>query len=521
MGVYLNAGNEQFREAIRSKIYVDKTGLSAWTNRRLGTRDKYVCVSRPRRFGKTMAEEMLQAYYSEGCDSKALFTGLKIAEDPSFADHLNKYSVLHLNIQEFLSGSPAIEEMISQISRSVLWDLKKAYPQVELYDAQNMIRSMMDIYDATKNTFIILIDEWDCIFREYHGDKKSREGYLDFLRSWLKDQPYVGLAYMTGILPIKKYGTHSALNMFTEFSMVNPGDLAEFVGFTAEEVEKLCVQYHMDVEETKAWYNGYSFPKASEIYAPKSVVDAMQFGQFDDYWNKTETYEALRRYIELNYDGLREKVVALLAGDSIRINTGKFANDMTTFADADDVLTLLVHLGYLAYDFQNKAVRIPNRELQQEFYNAIEGAKWSEVLQAVQKSRDLLESIWQMDESAVAKGIEDAHFETSILQYNDENALSYVISLALYSAREIYTVIREMPGGKGYADVAFIPRPEHCGKPTLLVELKWNQSAETALNQIKRKKYPDALQAYKGNLLLVGINYDRESKAHACRIERA
>lgn len=398
---------------------------------------------------------------------------------------------------------------------------EKAYPQVELYDAQNMIRSMRDIYDATKNTFIILIDEWDCIFREYHGDKKSREGYLDFLRSWLKDQPYVGLAYMTGILPIKKYGTHSALNMFTKFSTVNPGDLAEFVGFTAEEVEKLCTEYHMDVEETKAWYNGYSFPKASEIYSPKSVVDAMQFGQFDDYWNKTETYEALRRYIELNYDGLREKVVALLAGDSIRINTGKFANDMTTFADADDVLTLLVHLGYLAYDFQNKAVRIPNRELQQEFYNAVEGAKWSEVLQAVQKSGDLLESTWQMNESAVAKGIEDAHFETSILQYNDENALSYVISLALYSAREIYTAIREMPGGKGYADVAFIPRPEHCGKPTLLVELKWNQSAETALNQIKRKRYPDALQAYKGNLLLVGTNYDRESKAHACRIERA
>ncbi len=226
---------------------------------------------------------------------------------------------------------------------------------------------------------------------------------------------------------------------------MNPGDLAEFVGFTAEEVEKLCTEYHMDVEETKAWYNGYSFPKASEIFAPKSVVDAMQF---DDYWNKTETYKVLRRYIELNYDGLREKVVALLAGDSIRINTGKFANDMATFADADDVLTLLVHLGYLAYDFQNKAVRIPNRELQQEFYNAIEGAKWSEVLQAVQKSGDLLESTWQMDESAVAKGIEDAHFETSILQYNDENALSYVISLALYSAREIYTVIREMPGGR-------------------------------------------------------------------------
>lgn len=520
MGIYLNPTNEAFREAIRSRIYVDKTGLISWTNRMLGTRDKYVCISRPRRFGKTMAEEMLQAYYCEGYDSSELFAGLKIVKDSTFALHLNKYPVLHLNMQEFLSTSSAIDGMLSLISRSVLWDLKKAYPQVELFDENHLARSMKDIYEATHRSFVILIDEWDCIFREYQRDKNVQEKYLDFLRNWLKDQPYVGLAYMTGILPIKKYGTHSALNMFTEFSMVNPGELAEFVGFTASEVEGLCREYQQDFEETKAWYNGYSFPKAPEIYAPKSVVDAMQFGQFDDYWNKTETYEALRKYIEMDFDGLHEKIVALIAGDAIRINTGKFANDMTTFADADDVLTLLVHLGYLAYDFDSRTVRIPNREIRQEFYNAVEGAEWSEVTTAIHASNKLLEAIWRMDEDAVAKGMEAAHFETSILQYNDENALSYTILLALYAAREFYTMIRELPGGKGYADIVFLPRPKHMDKPALLVELKWDKSAETALQQIREKHYPAGLQGYQDHLLLVGISYDKEKKEHSCRIEK-
>ena len=291
------------------------------------------------------------------------------------------------------------------------------------------------------------------------------------------------------------------------------------MGFTADEVKQLGEKYAMDYEETRAWYNGYHFPDVAEVYSPKSVVDAMLSGRYDDYWNRTETYEALRKYIEMNYDGLKDAVIQMLAGSHIKINTGKFTNDMTTFASADDVFTLLIHLGYLAYDSEREEVFIPNKEISKEFYNAIEGAGWQEVIRTVKKSMDLLQSVWQMDAGKVAVGIEQAHYETSVLQYNDENALSYTVSLAFYAAREYYTVIQELPTGKGYADIVYIPRKKYADKPAMLVELKWNQSSEGAITQIKNKEYVKGLEEYKGNLLLVGISYDKEKKEHDCVIE--
>ena len=295
---------------------------------------------------------------------------------------------------------------------------------------------------------------------------------------------------------------------------------AEYVGFTAEEVKELGEKYGMDYEETRAWYNGYHFPKVKEIYSPKSVVDAMLAGRYDDYWNRTETYEALRKYIEMNFDGLKDTVIQMLAGSRKKINTGKFSNDMTTFESADDVFTLLVHLGYLAYDSEKEEVYIPNREISKEFYNAVDGAGWQEVARAIRNSSELLESVWNLKQDKVAAGIERAHYETSVLQYNDENALSYTIFLAFYAAREYYTVIRELPTGKGYADIVYIPRKKYADKPAMVVELKWNMSAEGAIAQIKKKQYVKALEEYKGNLLLVGIDYDKEKKGHSCVIEK-
>lgn len=309
--------------------------------------------------------------------------------------------------------------------------------------------------------------------------------------------------------------------------MTDPGNLAEFFGFTEEEVKKLCEEYAMNFEEAKAWYNGYGLISHSRledrkysIYSPKSVVEAMLRHKFGTYWNRTETYEALKIYIQMNMDGLKDSVIQMLAGEGVRINTGTFSNDMTTFATKDDVLTLLVHLGYLTYNSETEKVTIPNKEVSQEYLNAISTMDWHEVMRSVENSRKLVEALWNQDAKAVAAGIENVHDEISILQYRDENSLSCTIHLAFYFAREYYTIIRELPTGKGFADICMIPRKIHADKPAVIIELKWDKDAEGAIAQIKEKKYVKSLEDYKGNLLLAGINYDKKTKTHTCVIEK-
>ena len=524
MGVYLNPGNEKFAKAVQSEIYVDKTGLIEYTNQVINTVQRYVCVSRPRRFGKSMTADMLTAYYGKECDSRELFSGLKISQNAVFAQHLNQYPTIFLNMQEFLSRSKEIGQVIDRVRRMLLRELKNSYPDVDYFDDTDLVESLQDIYAATKQSFVIIIDEWDCVFREYQQDKKAQEEYLDFLRDFLKDKVYVALAYLTGILPIKKYGTHSALNMFDEFTMLDPGPLAEYVGFTEQEVQELCPQYDMSYDKMKQWYDGYDL-KGIQIYNPRSVVMSLSGHDFDSYWTKTETYEALKKYIQMDMYNLKELVTRLIAGSSIEINPDKFQNDMTTFASADDVLTLLVHLGYLTYDFDTCTVHIPNQEVQKEFINCIEDGGWEPVMDAIRKSEELLAATIRGEEETVARMIENAHQEnTSILAYNDENSLACVIALAYYSAKKNYVVYRELAGGKGFADMVFVPR-KTTQTPAIVVELKWNQT-EAAITQIKRKQYVESLKDYRGEVILVGINYESKElkkddyKKHSCKIER-
>ena len=527
MGSYLNPGNLSFRGSLRSKIYVDKSELIARTNEALCTEQKYICVSRPRRFGKSMAANMLAAYYDRSENTEELFRNLAISKDESYKENLNQYDVIKINMQEFLSMSETIEEMLEMLKNYLVLDFKEAYHEVQFRDEKNLIQVMKDVFRYTKCPFVILIDEWDCLFREYKQNKEAQKKYLDFLRAWLKDKDYVALAYMTGILPIKKYGSHSALNMFTEYSMTNPREMAEYFGFTENEVKALCEKFHRNFEETRAWYDGYELVTVNgkeqitySMYSPKSVVDAMLSGVFDNYWNQTETYEALKAYIQLNFDGLKDSVVRMLAGESVQINTGTFSNDMTNFQGKDDVLTLLIHLGYLSYHWPDKTVTIPNKEVSQEYINAISTMDWSEVTASIEASRKLLESLWNLDEKAVAAGIDKTHREISILQYNNDNALSCTINLAFYFAREYYMIIRELPTGKGFADVCFIPRKMHLDKPAMIIELKWDKTAKGAISQIKEKQYVDALRDYQGNLILAGINYEKDTKTHTCVIEK-
>lgn len=520
MGNYLNPGNEGFRKITNSDIYIDKTEMLCYTNSVMDTMQGFLCVSRPRRFGKSTAANMLAAYYSRGCDSREMFSGFNIAKSEDFLRYLNRYNTIFLNMQEFLSQSKNIEGMLALVRKTLLWEILEEYPEYRYFDRSNLTRTMQDVYSRSKIPFVIIIDEWDCVFREYKTDKEAQEQYLDFLRDMLKDKAYIHLAYMTGILPIKKYGTHSALNMFDEFSMIDPGPLASYVGFTEEEVKSLCAKYQMDSEEVKNWYDGYFFEKVNAVYSPRSVVSCMRFGKIGNYWNQTETFEALKVYIDLDFDGLKEDVLSMIAGERVPVNTGSFANDMTTMRTEDDVLTLLIHLGYLGYDGANKCVFIPNGEVRAEYVNAVSVSDWGEVSKALKNSADTLNAIWKERPEQVAESLRQAHFETSHIQYNDENALSYTISLALYAARNFYTVHREMAGGKGFADLVFLPRKQFPDKPALVVELKWDKSAAGAIEQIKNREYCRSLEEYRGNILLVGVNYEVKSKEHTCVIER-
>ena len=519
MGIYLNPSNIDFQQALNSKIYVDKSMLIDYSNSVIYTEQKFICVSRPRRFGKSMAANMLTAYYSRGCNSEEMFSKLKISRADTFEKHLNKYNVIHINVVNFLSESQNMDEMIEFVEEDLIDELKNEYPDIRYPKRQNLIKIIAAIFSQTNIPFIFIIDEWDCIFREHQNDTDAQKKYLDFLRNFLKDQSYVALAYMTGILPIKKYGKHSALNMFTEVSMTDPREYAEFTGFTESEVKQLCNEYKMPFDETKRWYDGYNLMGVS-AYNPRSVVMSMTGGYFNNYWTSTETYEALRVYIEMNFDGLKDTIIELLAGQKAVIDTTTFSNDMVTFETKDDVLTLLVHLGYLTYDFYTKEVSIPNYEISEQFASTIKVMGWSEVANSLKLSDELLKSTLDGSEEKVAELIDRAHSDnTSILKYNDENSLSCVISLAYYSARKTYTIERELPAGKGFADLVFRPRKNN-SNPAMIVELKYDKSAEGAIEQIKKKQYVDCLKDYSGEILLVGINYNKENKHHTCRIEK-
>ena len=517
MGIYLNTENVDFQKSLNSEIYIDKTELIAYTNKKLNTEQGYICVSRPRRFGKSMAANMLTAYYSRGCDSRELFQGLKIATHPDFEKHLNQYNVIHLNMRDYLTESENMKQLIQFVEDDLLDELQQEFSDLRMPRRKTLVKVLEQAFVQYKIPFVFIIDEWDCIFRVHKSDAASQKDYLDFLRNLLKDKSYIALAYMTGILPIKKYGEHSAINVFYEYSMTDASPIEEFTGFTEQEVRKLCKQYNMPFSETKKWYDGYCVDGVS-IYNPKSVVEAMLRGKFSNYWTQTETYEALKIYIQSNEFGVQDVILKLLAGEKEKIDTTTFSNDMVTFATKDDVLTLLVHLGYLTYNAETKEIWIPNDEVMEQFISTVKVMGWGSVVTALETSEKLLQATLSGDEQTVAELIEQAHqANASILKYNDENALSCVISLAYYSAQKNYTLHREMPAGKGFADIVFEPN-RNCNLPAMIVELKWGHSAEEAVEQIKRKDYLDCLHNYSGEVLLVGVNYDKE-KHHTCKIE--
>ena len=533
MGTYINRGNSVFRDIV-SHEYIDKTSLIPFINDTLNSESRYSCVTRCRRFGKSMAAKMLCAYYDKSCDSRELFAGLKVEKDKSFETYLNKYVVIYLDVTSFTARPELRVNIVRNIQNKIIKELKSAFPDVKYDDGADLMDTLASIHQDTGEKFFFIIDEWDAICREFPDRQKMKgdpatvvptilDEYVMLLRRLFKtqdsDRVFAG-AYLTGILPIKRYNTESALNNFCEYSMIRPGKMARDLGFTHEEVEALCEKHEMDLREMERWYDGYRIGRASRMFNPYSVFKAIRNEEYGSYWTTTGAYDSVITYIQMNFEGLKDDIIRMLAGENVSVNTLKFQNDMHIVKSKNDVLTVLIHLGYLAYDNDKKKCFIPNKEVADEFQNAVEDTAWTRIAKVLTDSENLLEATISGNEQAVASAIELAHDEnTSILSYNDENSLACVLSLAYIWARNEYIIHREYATGKGYADLVLIPR-RNVSKPALVIELKFNHSADTAIDQIKSKSYPSKIAEYTGDILLVGINYDKETKQHTCKIER-
>ncbi|MCQ2314497.1 MAG: ATP-binding protein [Bacteroidales bacterium] len=520
MGIYLNPNNVLLKQARNSEIFIDKSMIIAETNRLLNSEDKFLCVSRPRRFGKSMAGNMISAYYSKGCDSRKLFKDLKIAQHPSFEKYLNKLNVIKIDLNGEYMMLKDKSRLIDVVSESVKAELSEQFG-ISFSPDDSLAWSLLKVYTKTNETFVIIIDEYDVLVRE-EAPQSLFKDYLTFLNSLFKNStlsPAISLAYLTGILPIVRDKIQSKLNLFTEYSMTNAGCLTEFVGFTAEETKGLCEQYGMDYEECRRWYDGYNMKTIKEIFSPRSVVSAMQNREYNCYWTQTGSYEALKLYILMNFEGIKDDVVTMIGGGKVDVNVYKYLNTMTDFHSKDDVFTYLIHLGYLAYDSETKQCYIPNSEIREQWVISVEyEADYKPIIKLINDSKQLLEATINKDAAAVAAALTESHMRTTNpLTYNNEASFQSAIGLAYFYANLKYTVIKELPTGKGYADLALIPYVPNI--PAMIIELKNNKSAESAINQIREKKYDDLLEHYRGRMLFVGINYDEKTKEHECVIE--
>ena len=529
MGIYLNPGNENFSAILTREIYIDKTMMLSVLNNFMATDNKYICVSRPRRFGKTFANNMLAAYYSKGCDSRELFSKLKFYNDESFEKNLNKFNVIKLDINSEYRNATDKDYLITDITEIVRSEFIQQFPDITFSERDSIARCITKVYAARAEKFVILMDEYDVLVRENVSESLFTQ-YLDLLNGLFKSdtvRPAIALAYLTGILPIVRDKVQSKLNNFEDYTILSASDLTEFVGFTDDEVYNLCKTYNIDFEECKKWYDGYHLSfigagkkKYYEVYNPESVIKTMRNMSFGNYWSKTSSYEVISDRLKANFHGLKDDVVKMISGEKIDVDIGMYKNTMKDFVSKNDIYTYLMHLGYLAYDAEKMQCTIPNKEVRDEWLRAISiDDDYAVTNNIIQASKELLSETLDGNEALVAASLDESHIHvTSNRSYNNEYALQSAIYLSFIYALNKYTVIREMTTGKGFADVVYIPYKDDV--PALIIELKRNGSTESALNQIKEKKYFDSLSHYSGNLLFVGINYDEKTKKHECKIEK-
>lgn len=516
MALYLNtnAAFKDFKMLRNDRYFVDKTGMIGTVSRQINTKNRYLCVTKPRRFGKTSVLNMLGAYYGRAYPSDMLFDNLKISKSEHYAVHRNQYNIIKFSLNELSGKGNTYQDYIGRFGTIIERDIREAYPAL----AGQEFGSLSDLLSATEDEFIFIIDEWDYIF-SHELYQENQGDFLEFLRDLLKDKPYVALAYMTGVLPIKKYSTGSALNMFKEYTMLNDSCFEEYFGFTQEEVEALCKkQSKLTLDEISEWYNGYTAKSGAKIYNPRSVVCALEDGWCQSYWTRTGKMDEVLFFLKYNIGEVRDDVVRMVNHLPVLIDIKKeYAAGQENPINKKEIYSAMIIYGLLSY--HNGELGIPNKELMMEFESALEDDDFGYVAELARNSEKVLYATLEKKGEVVASYLHNIHnSEIPILKYNDENSLSCVVTLAYLSARNQYKVEREEKSGKGFVDFIFYPRKKKL--PGILIELKADSTPEDAIRQIRDREYAQKLKK-EGveNILVVGINYDTEKKVHQCRIE--
>lgn len=503
-----------YRELVNSKFFVDKSAMIEHLNRRIRTNTKYVCITKPRRFGKTSVLHMLGAYYCKAYDTGELFGRLRICECETYLTHLNQYNIIHLSLNRLPDKGSTYEDYLNFILSSVKHDITEAYPEI----GNREFGSLADMLAATRDQFIFLIDEWDYIF-SHDLYPESQSSFLEFLRNLLKDQPYVALAYMTGVLPIKQYSTGSALNMFREYTMLKDPFFEEYFGFTEKEAEGLCEkQEALSMDEIQDWYNGYQTKSGVRLYNPRSVICALEDGVCQSYWTRTGRMDEVLYFLKYNIGEVRDDVVKLVNGTSIRVEIKKeYSAGQEKPGNRKEIYSAMIIYGLLSY--YEGELRIPNKELMLEFEEALEDDDFGYVAELVKNSDEVLNATLNKQGDKVAAYLHNIHnSELPVFKYNDENSLSCVVTLAYLAARNKYRVEREEKSGKGFADFIFHPKRKNW--PGIVLELKADDTPEAAIAQIKSREYCEKLEKEDvTHILAVGISYDTSQKIHQCMIE--
>ena len=521
--MFVNVDNRLF-QIVRNSEYVDKSELIALTNNVIDTEDRFICVTRPRRFGKSVTVKMLNAYYSKGCDSKALFSDLKIASSPDFEKHLNQHDVIYLDMTKFADNKDNGNMYFENLDTDVVSELKNTYP--ECFD-KDKDYSLPEAIFCLKRRFIFIIDEWDFVFREYPNNSNLHEHFIDLLRALFKGvgENFVELVYMTGILPIARYNTQSALNNFIEYTILSSGDFSQYYGFEENEVKILCKKYHLDFENTKFWYDGYKVG-AYELYNPCSIKKLIKLKKFSNYWTESSAYDLVKEVINLNFEGLKDDIIKLCSGSTISISRPEIKSFNTAdlkFKNKVAIYIYLVHLGYLGYDDADATIYVPNEETRVELLNSVKENHWPKFETALKLSEQVVAATYNKDSETVAALLSKIHEDkVPALEYNNESALRYVVLMAyLATERDYLAPLNEFPTGKGFADIVYLPMSANAkDKPALIIELKKDASAKVALEQIKERDYVSRVKEYTDNILLIGINYDSKTKQHSCEIKK-
>lgn len=537
MGIFLNstAPFKQYKDIFESRYFIDKSLLieeiiSAMTM----DNQRYLCITRPRRFGKSVMANMLGAFFEKSVDGRTVFDHLHIARFDNYSAHLNKHDVIYIDFSRLPKNCKNYESYIRRIQDGINHDLADAFPEVKLDDNYAVWDNLQIIFEETQYRFIFIMDEWDAIFHKDFITEDDRKNYLEFLRDLLKGQAYVELAYMTGILPIAKYSGGSEINMFKEYDMAVSEMYSEYFGFLESEVDLLFHTYQkttkrprLSRQDLKTWYDGYHTATGEQLYNPRSVICALTDNQLRSYWTNSGPYDEIFYYIRNNIQAIKDDLVLMISGERIVSRIQEYAATASELHTREQIYSAMVVYGLLTYDDSAGTVYIPNKELMDKF-NELLLSKESlgYVHRLAKESEKMLKATLSGDTKTMAEILKYAHdTESPILSYNSEIELSAVVNLVYLAARDRYRVEREDKAGEGYVD--FIFYPERSGMDGMILELKIDSSAEEAVQQIKEKRYMLRFEGklgekkkYTGGILAVGISYHRKTKEHFCKVER-